>query len=135
MLEKKWISQKTIPQNARPTKNVYAILEAGRRELKRWAMEESVPIELREDMFVKLRADAACGPFGLQNELERRLEIHSSRLAYYLETEKRDFPKPENLPREARLQHLILRAGIIFEMGNVSWCKEALAVLKDVDSK
>jgi hypothetical protein len=34
------------------------------------------------------------------------------------------------MPRAKRLQHLILKKGIMFEEGSIAWAREALAVLE-----
>ena len=43
--------------------------------------------------------------------------------------ETRDFPADKVLTREARIQHLILQTGIMYEQSWVHWCENALTVL------
>lgn len=129
-----WISAKSIEQESRPTKNVYRILGAGRTELKRWALQPSDPGDYREDLLIKLRADAACGPLELIPELTRRLQIHEQKLAVFLAIEQRDFLSLTEPTRSSQLQHMILKSGIMSERGWIGWCREALAMLKQLDS-
>jgi len=49
----------------------------------------------------------------------------------YRAIEARDFPADKALSREARIQHLILKTGIMYEQSWLSWCKEAQQVLHD----
>jgi len=123
-----WVISTEV-EGGRAGKKLFDIQAAGREELKRWASENSVPMRWRDDMMVKLRADAAIGPLGLEEEFERRLEMHEKELLNYRAIEQRDFSAPQ-LSREAQLRYLILKAGISFEESRVQWTKEALHVLR-----
>jgi hypothetical protein len=105
------------------------VLDEGKKELKNWASQTSEPSELRDEMFLKLRADAAIGPLGLEQEIARRMQLHQERLQTYKEIELRDFSKIK-LSREAKIRHLILKAGISLEESRIAWSKDALATLK-----
>ncbi|PXX41960.1 PadR family transcriptional regulator [Undibacterium pigrum] len=124
-----WVISTEV-EGGRAGKKLIAILPAGRDELRRWASESSAPMRLRDDMMVKLRADAAIGPLGLAEEFERRLQLHEQELQTYKEIEKRDFSAVK-LSHEQQLRYLILKAGITFEESRVQWTKEALRILKD----
>ena len=43
--------------------------------------------------------------------------------------EARDFAQGDAMPRAKRLQHLILKKGILYEEGSMAWAREALEVL------
>lgn len=122
-----WVMSTEV-EGGRAGKKLIDILPAGREELRRWARESSAPMRLRDDMMVKLRADAAIGPLGLAEEFERRLQLHEQELATYLDIERRDFSAPV-LSHEQQLRYLILKAGITFEESRVQWTKEALRIL------
>ncbi|MDE2427198.1 MAG: PadR family transcriptional regulator [Burkholderiales bacterium] len=128
MEEQGWVSSTEV-EGGRAGKRKFEVLPAGRAELRRWAVESSAPMKLRDDMMVKLRADAAIGPLGLIEEFERRLTMHEQELQTYKDIEQRDFSGAE-LSREAQLRYLILKAGISFEEGRVQWTREALATLR-----
>ncbi|MCB2042983.1 MAG: PadR family transcriptional regulator, partial [Rhodoferax sp.] len=70
----------------------YRVLPAGREELVRWAREPSAPMDLRDEVTVRLRADAALGSLGLEDELQRRIALHQEKLEHYRAIEARDFP-------------------------------------------
>ncbi|MDP1979998.1 PadR family transcriptional regulator [Undibacterium sp.] len=122
-----WVISTEV-EGGRAGKKLIDILPAGRDELRRWASETSAPMRLRDDMMVKLRADAAIGPLGLAEEFERRLQMHEQELQTYREIEQRDF-SGVLLSHEQQLRYLILKAGITFEESRVQWTKEALQVL------
>lgn len=124
-----WIASEAAPDGGRTRKKIYRVLEAGRIELERWAREPAPLFDIRDEFIVRLRADAVMGPLGLQSEVERRMALHSTKLAAYLAIETRDFPPERALTREARIQHLILKTGIMYEQSWTRWCEEALLVL------
>ena len=128
MEEQGWVSSVEV-EGGRAGKRKFKVLAAGKKELKRWASEQSEPFRLRDDMMVKLRADAAVGPLGLVEEFERRLRLHEQDLQTYRDIEQRDFSEP-HLSRETQVHYLILKAGIAFEEGRVQWTKEAIDVLR-----
>ena len=124
-----WIASEAAPDGGRTRKKLYKVLEAGRTELQRWAREPAPLLDIRDEFMVRLRADAAIGPLGLAPELKRRLQLHRTKLAAYQAFEARDFPDHATLSREARIQHLILKTGLMYEESWVRWCEEALVVL------
>lgn len=126
-----WIASEAAPDGGRTRKRLYQVLEAGRQELVRWVREPAESPEPRDELMVRLRADAAIGPLGLEDEIERRMQAHTARLAAYRAIEARDFPAGQALSRAARLQHLILKTGIMYEQGWLDWTREALATLRD----
>lgn len=123
-----WI-ESLPPESGRGRKRVYRVLNAGRKELKRWAAESHDPRPPREELMLRLRAEAVIGPTGVERDIERRLRQHRKQLAVYQSLEARDFAA-KDLPREARVRHLILQAGILMETLWVQWSEKALKVLK-----
>ena len=77
-----------------------------------------------------LLADAALGEVDLSEELRARITHHSERLAHYRAIEARDFALGDAMPRAKRLQHLILKKGIMYEEGSMAWAREALEELE-----
>jgi DNA-binding PadR family transcriptional regulator len=116
------------PESGRGRKKVYRVLPAGRKELKRWTTESQDPKPLRDELMLRLRAEALIGPTAVMQDIERRLDMHRQKLVFYRELEAHDFPA-EDISREKRLQHLVLTAGIMLEMLWVEWSEKALEVL------
>lgn len=115
-------------EQGRGRKRAYRILAAGRKELKRWVSMHDDPKPLRDELMVRLRAEAAIGPTGLHEEIKRRLALHEEKLALYRRIEARDFMGHVEA-RETQLQHLVLKAGIMHESLWVELSTEALRVL------
>ncbi|AJP57537.1 PadR family transcriptional regulator [Pandoraea vervacti] len=131
-----WIDSMAAPDGGRTRKRVYRVRDAGRDELLSWAGTRTEPSDLRDDLMVRLRADAAIGPLGLQPELARRAALHAQKLAAYRAIEARDFPSGGTAPplsREAALQRHILRLGVRYEQGWLDWTREALQLLAHWD--
>ncbi|MEN9397918.1 MAG: hypothetical protein RLZ81_2448 [Pseudomonadota bacterium] len=124
-----WIESSAALDAGKTRKRDYRVLPAGRKELKRWVGEESAPMDLRDEFMVKLRADAALGGLSLHDELRRRIGLHSERLAHYREIEARDFAPQRLGTRAARIHHMILKKGILYEEGSIAWGEEMLRVL------
>ncbi|WP_053850044.1 PadR family transcriptional regulator [Streptomyces sp. NRRL B-24085] len=124
---------RAIPED-RPTrgqKKSYEVLPAGRAELERWTAAAQDPKPHRDALLLRLRAAAVVGTDGLEADLRRHLNLHRRQLAEYEEIEQRDFP-PGDDSAQARLQHLVLRAGIELETFWTQWLTEALDALAEL---
>ncbi|RJF95984.1 PadR family transcriptional regulator [Noviherbaspirillum saxi] len=127
-----WVA--SLPaESGRGRKKVYRVLPAGRKELKRWTAEAQDPRPLRDELMLRLRAEALIGPTAVKDDIERRLAMHRDRLALYRTLESRDFAESD-ISREKRVQHLVLSAGIMFETFWVEWSEKALELLAQGDS-
>lgn len=125
-----WIASDAAPDGGKTRKRLYQVLPAGEAALRSWVLEPTEPTDLRDELMVRLRADAAIGPLGLDDELRRRMQLHQTRLTAYRAIEARDFPPGHAATREKRIQHLILKTGIMYEASWANWCEEALGVLQ-----
>lgn len=126
-----WVAVEPAEPGAKGGKKIYRVLEAGRDELRRWSAEPSHPCDIREDLLVKLRAEAVVGPLGLEGELKRRLALHRQKLAAYRAIEQHDFAA-RSLSVAAELQYLGLKGGIEMEECWVRWTLDALATLRRI---
>ena len=124
-----WIESASAPDAGKTRKRMYRVLPPGQAELLRWAVEPSNDMDMRDEFMVRLRADAALGSLGLAPELERRIAMHEEKLALYREIELRDFATPD-LSRAARIHHMILKKGILYEENSIVWAREMLELLK-----
>lgn len=131
--EARWVE--SLPaESGRGRKKLYRVLPAGRKELKRWTAESHDPKPLREELMLRLRAEAIIGPTAVKDDIERRLAMHLERLALYQKLEKRDFSSAD-MSHEEKVQHLILSAGIMHEELWIEWSKRALDVLAPANGK
>ena len=124
-----WIASSSAPDAGKTRKREYRVLAAGLAELARWANEPCAPMDPRDEFMVKLRAEAALGEIDLRAELRRRIALHHEKLAHYREIEERDFPSAKSMPRLARIHHMILKKGILYEQVSIAWSEEMLLVL------
>lgn len=116
-------------ETGRGRKRQFRLLPSGRKELRRWIAEQQDPTPLRDELMVRLRAEAAVGPTGLEKEIARLQAMHQAKLDIYQRIERRDFIGKEP-SREHRLQHLVLKAGILHEELSLAIAKEALEILE-----
>jgi DNA-binding PadR family transcriptional regulator len=122
-----WVE--SLPQaSTRGRKRSYRILPAGREELRRWIAQHDDPKPIRDELLVRLRAEAAIGPSGLDAQVRWRLSLHQDQLALFRRIEAKDFADPHP-SREKQLQHLVLKAGIEQQELLVRMAEEALRVL------
>ncbi len=128
-----WIESSSAPDAGKTRKRLYRVLPLGQAELLRWAAEPSSDMDLRDEFMVRLRADAALGALGLAPELARRIQRHKEKLALYRDIEQRDFAAP-NLSRAARIHHMILKKGILYEENSIVWAQELLTLLQATDA-
>lgn len=120
----------SLPEEpTRGRKRAYKILPAGKKELKRWILQGDDASPMRDALMVRLRAEAAVGPTGLEAQIRQRLAQHRDKLALYRRIEVHDFPTGAS-GREAALQHLVLKAGIRFEDHWIQFLTETLEVLE-----
>ena len=125
-----WIASEAAPDGGRTRKRLYRALDTGKQELARWVQEPSPLVDMRDELMVRLRAEAAIGPLGLDKEIERQLSLHTAKLSAYKAIESRDFPADKALSREMQIQHMILKTGIMYEENWLNWSQELLRVLR-----
>lgn len=124
-----WVQSTPVPEG-RGRKRRYAILPAGREELLRWLSEPTEPQPLRDELMVRLRAEAALDSHSeLAAAVAQRIAMHQAKLALYQRFERKDFARKER-SRAHRLRHLVLQAGIRQEQLWIDLAQEALAILQ-----
>ncbi|PLQ00905.1 PadR family transcriptional regulator [Cupriavidus pauculus] len=117
-----------VPAEKKNRKKVYYVLPAGRDELVRWVLSPGAGLDQREEILVKLRADAAIGPLGLDEEMQRLIALHEDRLALYRDIERKDFGG--TLDRRQQIQYALLRRGIRFQEDWVKWGRDLMPLLE-----
>lgn len=129
MQEKAWI--KTIATDDTDSrKKTYCVEEAGKQELQNWLLQEGQPAKLRDELMVKLRAEAQLGGDLILSELNRHLELHQMQLSLYQTILTRDQQKAGSEQRAALIQQKILELGIRVEQGWVTWLNEMIDLLE-----
>ena len=124
-----WIASEAVEQGPGRQRS-YRVLPPGRRELRRWIASDMGPRVVRDEFFVRLRAQAAVGDSGLRAQIREKLHEEQRMLAHYREIERRDFAG-EPGSRAQRLQHLVLASGIRMASQRIELYREALEILAD----
>lgn len=132
MAEAGWIEATDDNDAGKRRRRLYRVLAAGVAELSRWVSTPETDGDPARALLIKLRAEAVIGPHGVDRELLQLIGHHRAQLETYLEIEQRDFASRE-LTVAQKLQHAVLRAGIVAEQGWLDWAGEVLPVLQGMD--
>ncbi len=128
MLAKGWIS--TIDEASSHTrKKTYQVEQLGRIELSSWLLQQSEPSQLRDDLMVRLRAEAQLGGNQILPELERHLVIHQEKLKLYQTIYDKDFKHNKSENRVLFIHRKILELGITMEQEWIKWLDEVIPEL------
>lgn len=130
MDEAGWVMWEHVTQDDRPDKKVYSVSGDGRVELERWLADSVPPVQLRDELAVKLRGASLGDTAAIIAEVARHRDHHAERLDVYLAIEKHDFPAPGRLTGRRLHQYLVLRGGIRAESGLVDWCDEVVDAMR-----
>lgn len=129
MQKKGWISPLEDPQ-AIGRKKTYQVESSGRTELANWMLKQSPPAQLREELMVRLRAEAQLGGNTVIPELERHLDIHLQNLKTYQSIYDKDFKDGSDHDRTLYIHKMILQLGIESEKGWINWLEQVIPHLK-----
>ena len=135
MLQKGWIS--TLEQaDYTGRKKTYQVEALGRSELADWMLKQSPPAQLREELMVRLRAEAQLGEHTVLAELERHLQLHQQNLKTYEQIFAKDFApsqhdQTQHSPEErtSYIHKMILQLGIDLEKGWIAWLDQLIPQL------
>ena len=133
MLNKGWISTIEDKEHTGRTKT-YLVEQLGRKELADWMVKHSSPAQLREELMVRLRAEAQLGGNTVLPELEQHLILHKQNLKTYQQIFNKDFANKKDEDRTLYIHKMILQLGINLEIGWISWLEEVIPVLKKFDN-
>ncbi|OTG67829.1 PadR family transcriptional regulator [Acinetobacter sp. ANC 4470] len=129
MQQKNWIS--TIEEhNTNSRKKTYQVEPLGRAELADWMVKQSPPAQLREELMVRLRAEAQLGGNSVLPELKRHLILHRENLKIYQTIFAKDFANGHDQDRTQFIHKMILQLGINLEIGWISWLETIIPQLK-----
>ena len=125
-----WVRSRPV-ESMRGRKREYQVLAAGRKELTRWLSQPTAPDPLRDELMVRLRAEAVVGPTLLHEDLEQRLALHKKTLRHYRDLERRDFPESaDQASRGDMLRRFILQTGVRYEQYWIRTLEDAIRVLR-----
>ena len=122
-----WLTSAVVGQHGRPDKKVYAVSDAGRLALQEWLATPTEASPLRSELGVKMRAASyAADRDSVLADIRNHLADHQTRLDFFQQLAKRDYPEPTALTGQALDQYLVLRGGIRMEEAWVAWLDEYL---------
>lgn len=121
-----WVTVTEVPQDARPTKKVYAVSPLGEDALAAWLAEPTPTAGLRSELAVKMRGASFGDRDAVLGVVRDTLADHVTRLDHYGQLMKRDYPSPERLSGIDLDHYLVLRGGILMEETWVAWLTEYL---------
>lgn len=130
MLKKGWVSTlENEMDNGR--KKTYQVEQLGRIELASWMTQQSEPAQLRDDLMVRLRAEAQLSNNQILPELLRHLGLHQEKLKLYQSIYDKDFKDSDDLnDRVLYIHKMILELGITMESEWIKWLEQVIPQLK-----
>lgn len=129
MLKKDWISIIEESQTSTRSKT-YQVEQLGRIELTQWLSQHSAPAQARDDLMVRLRAEAQLGGNSILPELEQHLSLHRNTLKLYQQIFEKDFATGNDQERTLFIHKMILQLGIQMEQEWVRWLEAFIPQLK-----
>ena len=124
MQEQAWIRPtQTAHRDSR--KKTYQVTQLGQAQLQAWLQSPTPTQKTRNELIVKLRAEAQLGGNQLCTELQQQRQQHQSQLALYQHIALKDQQKiSSNSARQHAIQQKILALGISFEQLWLTWLME-----------
>ena len=124
------IAPEIVTQESRPNKKLYRVTPIGKEILTTWIAEPSEPMAVREELMVKVLAAHLVPLEVIIQEVKRRQQIHSEKLAAYKKEEPEMLSESSELSLDKKCIYLTLRRGIRYETEWVAWCEEAIAIFE-----
>lgn len=125
-----WVSYQTIAQTGKPDKKLYRVTELGEQQLSDWLNQNCEPMSAKDELLVKMFVGYLASPQTLQAELQRHRQIHQQKLQAYEQLQAQYFSQPRELSPAAKFRNLTLKRGIYEEKSWLTWCDEAMELLK-----
>ena len=122
----RWVTVTEVPQDARPTKKVYAVSPLGEQALADWLAEPTATSPMRSELAVKMRGASFGERAAVLDVVRTHLADHVTRLDHYAQLMTRDYPTPASLSGIDLDHYLVLRGGILMEETWVAWLTEYL---------
>ncbi|MGH3318629.1 MAG: PadR family transcriptional regulator [Streptosporangiaceae bacterium] len=124
--DQRLVRGRTVRQQGRPNKRVFAITQAGREALRDFAAAPTRPGALKEDLAVKVYSAGVADPQALVTALEERAAQSAAKLERY-QRQADALADPDGADLGPSLT---LARGIAYERENVAWCNLAAQRLR-----
>jgi DNA-binding PadR family transcriptional regulator len=123
-----WLGFKEVRQDEKPDKKIYRVTREGLAELKSWIEEETELAASKDALLIKLFAAQLVKPEIILAVFEEQRKKREARLKKYLEIESHYTGK--KLGVDAKLEHLSVRRGILYERAWAKWAEETVEFLR-----
>lgn len=111
-------------QQGKPDRKIYAMTQAGHKELLAWLNQACKPQKINDSLLVKLYGGHLLDNSVLLNEIRQHKDQHKKALLIMLEMEQQ-YKKLDNNERKGLvLPYLTLRRGILGEQAWLDWARE-----------
>ncbi|GHH30206.1 PadR family transcriptional regulator [Lentzea cavernae] len=128
------ISARTVEQERRPTKRLFALTPEGREELTRFTAARHKPTAIRDELLVAVLAADSGDVEAVKASIRERKQWAEAKVERYerLRAKLLDgLPEEEFLATAERVgPYLTLLRGLSFERDNARWCARSLTVLE-----
>ena len=128
--EKEWLQATSVQQENRPDKRIYTVTALGNQELIQWISAPEEMAAIKDELLVKLYVGHLLPSQSMAAKLEAHRQQHQQRLAIYQEIRSQFFNNPPALSKTLKFQYITLLCGIHYETGWLTWCDEAILLLK-----
>jgi DNA-binding PadR family transcriptional regulator len=127
------LAARVVQQERRPNKRVFALTEAGRRELAAFTAGPTRPSAIRDELLVKLQAVDVGDMEGVRAAIAERVEQARGKLALYDRLREQLLAgrsEEDHLRSAERIgPYLTLMRGRSFEQENLAWGRAVLDTL------
>ncbi len=133
-----WAEMEREEQESRPDRKVYCVTPAGREALARWLSERAEPVQLRDELLLKIVFGAFAAPGALADTLRSAIADHEQRLMQYHEELRihGDPTQPEIWQQPTSAESptdpyigLTARLAVAFEEMYLRWLHETLELI------
>ncbi|MFI2780307.1 PadR family transcriptional regulator [Streptomyces sp. ALB3] len=128
------VAGRQVIQVTRPNKRLFRVTDAGRAVLEKFAVSESKPSFIRDDLLVKVQVADRIGTVPVIRELEQRATAAEAKielLSTVLRKLRGDADEEQFLLSGERIgPYLTCLRGVAFEQEHRDWCLRIAAVLE-----
>ncbi|KAA8735408.1 PadR family transcriptional regulator [Acinetobacter qingfengensis] len=114
-------------------KKTYQVSDLGQKILLQWMQTHTPPHKVRNELMVKLRAEAQLGGNLILEELIQHQQLHLQQLRIYQKIAEKDQQKNADTSTDVRthiIQQQILNLGIRFEQVWTQWLEQTQNILE-----
>jgi DNA-binding PadR family transcriptional regulator len=124
------IAVEEVSQMGKPDKRVYSLTADGRQALEDWVLAPTPRRNNKDELFIKLYNMGTVPVGSMLSAIAERRQQHEQRLALYRKIERRSYANPSGLTAHKKGVYLSLLAGIRQEETALTWCDDALLLLR-----